>query len=339
MKKKIIATLIGLAAVSVNAASYKEVTPWSTIENGNGSGTHFSAVTDGENTYHFLSLNNAPAITKVDALGNATTLVSSLDWGMATGTTALTAMQSVAVYKDKLIFAETGTDAIWSVDTNTGQLSSVVTKQVIDDYIGGTGPTILSPASCYKGNMYFYEGDTDSFLVTNSLGYVETYISADQLTAVAGNAAVNGGIAFDGSGNLIWGNSGDGIYSWSCAGIGSTLLTETDISSVTGATGTSLMGDILYAPDGLVYFFESRSDSILSFDLSDPVGTLKTVLSEDDLLDGPADYDNVFKLSWYDDNLAFNVLGAKGYYAVPEPMTVAVLGAGALGLFRRRFNR
>ncbi len=343
MKKALIITLLGLAAGMAQAGSYYEVHDWDTILNGNEATSHFSAVSDGENTYHILSLGNQPAITKVDADGNATTLVSSLDWAFAAGTTAITAMQSVSLYRDKLIFAETGTDAVWSVDTNTGALSVVASKANIDSYIGGTGPSLLSAASCYKGNMYFYEGDTDSILVTNSVGYVETYITDTQLASVAGTDTVSGGISFDNSGNLIWGVSESskgeypgGIYSWNCSDGGSVLLTDAEIAAVTGATGAMQMGDILYAPDGLVYFFESRSDSILSFDLSDPAGTLTTVLSEADLLAGPAEYDNVYKLSWYDGNLAFNENGARGYYAVPEPMTMSLIGLGGLALIRKR---
>jgi len=253
----------------------------------------------------------------------------------------VTGFINFSVDGDNIRFADSITDAVWNVDKNSGTITALASKAAIDDYIGGTSPSLLSSGGAYNGDFYFYEGDTDSILKVDGSGTISTYVSDTQLTAAAGNDSVSSGLAFIASGKMIWGSStSDSLYLWDEAtASGSTLLSLGEITSVTGGTAAGF-GDVLHAPDGKVYFYESKSDGIMSFDPADAANTLAYVLTEADLLAGPAASDNIFGLTWHGGKLAFNVSKEKGFYAIPEPGTWALILAGglAMAMLRRRDN-
>lgn len=338
MKKMILLlAVMTLVAATVQAAAYQEVTSWNAIENGIGATSHYMSASDGSATYHHLALNDSPAITKVDSSGNVTTLVSPLQWAVATGgKTAMTAFNSFDVHGSNLLFADSHTDGIWAVDKNSGSITSWASSSAISGYTGFASAQLLTPGDAYSGKMYFYEGKSDSILSVGSNGVISTYLSDTQLTSVAGNDRVSGGMAFTSGGDLIWGSTtSDSLYMWDSAGVGSTLLSKGDITALTGKAAAGF-GDIYYASNDLVYFYESTSDSILSFDPTNAINTLKYELTEAQLLAGPAAYDNVFGLTEYEGELAFNTMGARGFYAVPEPATMLLLGFGGFALRMKR---
>ncbi len=342
MKKIMLNTLTSLLSLGAfgYAGSYTEVHSWATIVNGNGSGSHFAAISDGANTYHLLTLNSKPAITKVDAFGNATTLVSPSQWQTASGLTGITSFYNLGLEGDNLLFAESSSDNVWSVNINSGAITTWATKSAISSYlnIDMSSVALLANATSYNGDYYFYEGNSDSILKVNSSGILSNYLTQAQLDELSDAGSLSGGLAFDSQGNIIWGDAtNDSLYSWNnISQVSEQVLSASQIAAVTGSSKAAF-GDILQGIDGLVYFYETVSDNILSYDPSAPASTLNIVLSEADLLAGPAASDSVYSLAWYNDNLAFNVNGTKGFYVVPEPATVIILAGGSmLSLARRK---
>jgi hypothetical protein len=358
IKMKTLNVLVVMLAVATFAiaAPYLEIHDWATVENGTGATSHFSSASEAGNTYHQLSLSSSPAITKVDPAGNATTLVDTLAWAIATGgSTSMTGFYGFGIDGDYLQFAESSSDAVWRVNKNTGAISAFASSADILSHTQSVDPSItsvqlLSSNAPSGGKHYFYEGQTDSILVADGTS-VGTYVSSADLVSLTGSDTVSGGMALDGSGNLIFAsNSSDSMFAWSDSLMsGFEVLSTAAITAVTGASSAGF-GDIFFAPDGFIYFYESAADSILRFNPTFGPGSLSTVLTEAELLAGPAGSDLIFGLSWYDGpglgiydvgvpgELAFNVNGSKGFYAVPEPTTALIFAIGGLGLLRRRLR-
>ena len=59
-----IAVLVAAAAPALGV-NYVELTPWSTVQAGTTSTSHYGVVVDGQTSYHNLSLGGGGAITKV----------------------------------------------------------------------------------------------------------------------------------------------------------------------------------------------------------------------------------------------------------------------------------
>ncbi|UCG34449.1 MAG: PEP-CTERM sorting domain-containing protein [Phycisphaerales bacterium] len=354
MRSTIVAlvSVVGLcAAVPAMAVdAYVELVPWSVINNG-ASTSHFAQVVEGQASYHNLNLGGGGGIVRVDNLDGVQTmteLVTPLQWSTANlGVTAnMSAYYGFSISGDYLQFAETGTDAIWRVNKSTGAITEYVSKATIDTYIGGTGPSLLSPFDTHpiSGEMVFYEGDIDSLLITTGVDGLADFITAAQLTAAVGNASVSGGIGFASDGTLYWGSStSDDMWKLPFGGNPDTDITQVlstaDITAVTGGTAYGPK-DIFCAPDGWVYMGDSSSGSILRFDPADPPNTLETFLTSQQLADGPAATSNVITFGWYDAGgggaLTFNRFNDYGLYWVPEPASALLLSLGGLALLRRR---
>jgi len=319
------------------AADYVELVPWSTVEAGSGGTTHFAAVVDGSTSYH--QLRSSAAITQVDNLGGVQTssvLMNAAQWFAATGETNLSTFYGFSVSGNYVQFNDTTTDQVWRVDRTTGAISAYATVADITALTGATGAQMLSPSdTAPSGEMAFYDGTSDSILVTNGANNVEYLVSAADLTAATGNSSVSGGLGYDASGNLYWGtNTSDNLWRHNTDGTNVEVLTTADITAVTGESSVGWK-DIFPAPDGLVYFGETQSDSIMRFDPANAAGTLEIFLSAAQLEAGPMDSNNVICLTWYDGNLAFQRFNDYGLYVVPEPASLLlVVVAGAL--IRRR---
>lgn len=337
--------IVALVAMPVMAADkYHVVATWAKVNGGGTSTGYYSAVVEGDTLYSALSLSNSPRITKVTNLSGSqavSELMSTAAWVAAGGKgTGFTPFYGFSVSGDYLQFNDSSTDAIWRVNKNTGEVSQYVTADQIKSYTGAGDAQLLTPSETTPtGEFVFYEGASDSILMTTGAGGLSTYISAAELTAATGNSDVSGSLAFDLTGRFYWGNNGNkAMYRRATDGTISQVLGLADVTAVTG--GTSLgFKDIYGAPDGWVYFQDNSSKNILKFDPANPTGSLKNVLTDAELLAGPATADNVYQLTWYDGRLAFNIhssTAGKGFYAIPEPAALILFGFSGLALLRRR---
>lgn len=283
-------------------------------------------------------------LTRNGSTWDRTVLVDTATWTATSGATGLTSFYGFDVVGNYVQFADSSSDAIWRVDKNTGALASYVSAAAIQAHTGMASTQLLTPyVIASGGETVFYEGQSDSILMSIGPDSMLTLVSSAALTASFGNDSVSGSMAFDDVGNLYWGNNtSDSLAGRSADGILSWVLTTSDITDVTGGTAAGI-GALKYA-DGRVHFYESSSDSILAFDPADPAGSLGVVLSEDDLVNGPAGSDSVGTMSWYDKGDGTGLTWTKvsstgGIYFVPEPGTMSLLALGGLMGLLRRFRR
>lgn len=330
--------LVAGLAVAPLMGGYFEVASWDTICGPAGPTQHYSAVVDGQTSYHWLALNNAPRLTRVSNLNGAQTMsvvVSTAQWSAAGGSNTATPFYGFSLAGDYIQFSESSTDSIWRVNKTTGAVSTYVSKAAIQAFTGGTDVSLTTPSdSAPDGEFVVYDSTSKSIIKTLA-GAPTTFLSSAQLISVAGDNAVGGGLTFDATGAFYWGSStSKSIYKRAADGTLSTVLTQAQIQGVAGGTSVTFR-DIYYAPDGDVYFYDGSSANILRFDPANPAGTLSNVLTKAELLAGPAASSSVYQLTWYNGNLAWNCNAMKGLYAVPEPTAFVLLALGGLCLRRR----
>lgn len=241
-----------------------------------------------------------------------------------------------------LQLADGTSEAIYRINTTNNTISRYVSKADIDLLTGLDTNILAGHTVLPNGEHAFYDTRSDSFISTSS-GSVSTTISTSALIAIAGNADSNGGITAFGT-SLFWSeNTNRRIYSYDTStSTGSVALTTANITSVTGGASFTL-GAMFAAPDNLIYFQDNQSRNVLSFDPTNAAASLTNVLTQAQLLAGPAGTSTLQQFGWYNDNLAFLVNtsaggAAPGLYAIPEVSTFTLsLGAlTLLGLRRRR---
>ncbi|UCG17075.1 MAG: hypothetical protein JSV19_03395 [Phycisphaerales bacterium] len=333
--------VMGLTAVPAMGVGYKEVVTWDTLNAGGASTSHFGVVVEGQTSYHNLTFPGR--ITKVenlDGVQTATEWLSTMDWFIANGgaTSNMSSWYGFGISGDYVQWADSGTDSIWRLDKNAaGSIAEYVSAADIIAHTGEDSSQVLSPQTVApNGEHTFYEGRSDSILMTTGPGAVITLVSEAELVAETGSNSANGGLTYDLAGNLYWGDStSDSMYMKAASdGSLSKVLDKTEIIAVSGETAAGF-GDIFGAPNGMVYFYESTGDNIMRFDPADPPGTLEIYVSEAELLAGPAGSDAVVCMTWYG-NIAWHRFNEYGLYVAQEPPGLDIKPGSCPNSFNRK---
>ncbi len=310
--------LLAMPAAAVSNVIH-ELIPFITADGGasdpQGSGEIFGQVIEGNTAY--IQLDNAsPQITRIDDVSGTqgvTRLVSRTDWLLATGKTILMSFYGFSVWSNYLQFADVSSDEIWRVNKYTGEVMCYADKTAITNATGrADGVQLL----CYQGinrftgEQLFYEGKSDSILITVGSNVVEVYISSDEMITAFGSDLITGGMTYDPDRNFYWfGKDDDAMHMRATNGDLSVALAKSEIALVTSEDPRAF-GDVFCAPDGWIYFrvtCVSDAVSVLRCRPHDPPGTLEIHLSESDLTNSIAESSNVTSLSWYDNGFTAGI--------------------------------
>ncbi len=350
--KVLLAASLVLAFAVCTQANYIEVIPFSTMKGVDSTiSLHQICNSQGDTAYSIVRAGAASPyhsyVIKTTDLGGTPTSVALTDtagpaWaGM--GVDYILPGNTLAFVGNDLMFSDTRSHQLYKVDMTTGTPSVYLSRAQLMAQTGGARMAVNNGVTPW-GEFVFYEPDTKQVFVTTGPGSVSLLISSTELQNAQGNMTVSGGLTYDASNNLYWGNTTSrSMWRRDTEGAITEILSTADITAVTGAANTGF-GDIFYAPDGLVYFRDTTAKAILSFDptAAVPASTLAFVLTQAQLEAGPAGTGIVDPLSWYagTNNLAFSTIsqGNQGYYSIPEPAALALLAFGSLVLVRRRMR-
>ena len=183
----------------------------------------------------------------------------------------------------QLQFLDGDSNAIWRMDTTTGAIVPFVTNEAIRLHTGLEEADLLDMAAISPWNdMAFFDEFSNSVISVDPNGVLTTLLDpndfADLYDFLPTKNMVSGGLAYDHRGVLYWslnrssfsGSAGGAIYKLECDGTTSRVLAQDNIWDVTLSFGNVGFGDLSYAPDGNLYFYELNSDGILYFDPNDP---------------------------------------------------------------------
>jgi hypothetical protein len=227
-------------------------------------------------------------------------------------------------------------NTVYEVDLSSGVVTSVIAKPTFDALVGVSVQFPAFSETAPDGTIYAIESTSDQLIAISPTNTATIEIDAANFSALLGGVSVNG-IGVSGTTIYLGSNSSDSLVAWdTVTNSGSTVLTTAQIDAATDlVNGTVGFGDIFAAPDGLVYFYESDADFLMSFDPNDPAGTVTAVLTDDQLNGGPAD-DTLGQLAWWNGAIAWTN-PSDGFYAIPEPTALALglFAVAACGLRRR----
>ncbi len=343
MKKAMILVVVLVAAVTVQAA-YEAVVPWSIIETAVSDhmggallpNSYSKAIADGSTVYAEVRSSN-PSYTwwvKVTDAGTpdaAASVLSEYPGNLTTG-------NSLGISGDNLMIIGGIPDEVWTISKTDGTQAVYLSKTQMQDQVGGdavtSGYTTVSPS----GEAVFYETDLDQIVQTNGMGVASVLISNQLMNDVMGSAGVQGQLAYDDSGNLYLGNTTtDSVWKFDGTNL-TQIFSKEDIIALTGESTAGIASQVYNPADGLIYISENSSRDVLSFDPTDPSGTLKVFMTREDLENGALGTAIVAGFSIFNGELAATAYnqGSMAYCTIPEPTTLGLMVLGGLGLLKRR---
>ena len=183
-----------------------------------------------------------------------------------------------------LYFNEDVSDQIYQV-TPAGVVSVFVDKATLDAAVGTSNDIDNGMTFGADGNLYAIDEDCDCIIqVTVPGGAVSVVVPEANILAATGKtgAQLNAGLARGDDGTFYFADeSGDEmVLQATPAGVVSILATESDLTAVTGNSGTDL--DVGIALDGNnLFVMEDRASSIVRIDVT--TGTVTLVADESTL--------------------------------------------------------
>ncbi|MEM1208636.1 MAG: PEP-CTERM sorting domain-containing protein [Planctomycetota bacterium] len=332
-----------VAFAGLSSAQYVQLVDLSTIQNGGG-GNLVGGQIIGTTGYALLGGSGTSRLVEIADIGGANTVtdvITSSELDTLFARTGLGASGSVVASGTNIYIFENTSDQIAVYDTLTDTATLLLDEATFTSSLGFGA---VNPVS---GNVFFYNSSADSIVELTGVNLQTTVLTDTQLATVAADDTPSG-MAFDSSGTLYLGEAsasgGEGVYEVDLTGpTGSLVLTEADVIALNSGTdlgGSNTAFNVL--SDGSIVFFNSGApDDIVSYDPS--TDTAEIVVTEEELLAGPALRDFAASITEFDGEVAWvNTLtvagGQPGFYAIPEPATVALLaiGGGLIAAHRRR---
>jgi len=139
-----------------------------------------------------------------------------------------------------------------------------------------------------NGDVYFAEDGSDTIIKATPAGALSTFVTKAQITAVTGSGSVDldNGMVIGPDGDLYFTDeqSDTLLKATIPGGVVSLLLTEDEITAVTGKSGAQLAGGIAFDCAGNLYITDDNSNGIGELILIfTPSGDLSVFVSEQDI--------------------------------------------------------
>lgn len=355
--KTSVATLVAFVLAGTAAeASYIQLVDRDTI-NGGDNTTLISGTIVGTTGFAMLSGGGNHRIVRIDDIGGTNSisvLTNTAAINTALGLTPNGISGTLLASGSDLIILENTTDQVVKIDQSTGVASLLLDDATINALPGVSGEAsiLFGDINPVNGNPYFFEADTDSIIQVTGVNQVTFEFSSNLLAAVTGDDTPSG-LAIDENGVFYFGqNSGtENASFFAFSGpLGQTLFTESDIQAAQGVLGDTTFSSTAFTVvgDKVVFANTGSPDNFISFD-ADPttaLASLEVVLTEQELLAGPASSDAAVAFTSFNGNIAWvNLLNGPnnavaGFYAfVPEPgsalLTIVMASLAAIGRGRR----
>ena len=352
MIRTLAASVVLSAAASASMGQYLQIAAFvPDVQGSTGAPNFIGATIDGTTAYNVISGTNISTfhgLTKVTGLGGSksnSVLVSQSAWDTAFGgaPTSIGGGQVFDIGTQLQVADNAGsTDAVYRITKSNGAITKYAAAA--DFPAGVSAINFLGSGVLSTGEAALYDSGNKRILATTGANAGVELISRTEFETAFGTTATINGFAVGASDVVYIGdNNGDRILRYNPADdTNAVVLTTANITAVTGGAAAGFGTNAVYAaPDGRIYFYETAVDSIMSFDPSNPVATLTTVLDAAALGAGPANSTQVQNFAWYNGNIAWTqTIGSggqvQGIYAIPEPTTLGLIAMSGIGLLRRR---